>query len=110
GLDYYGGFAVSPRHLNHIIILIYDRDNPAMVQATRDSFMDMMAKATAAGYGEYRAHLAFMDEVAAQFRFNDGALGRLNGTLKKALDPNGILAPGKQGIWPDWAGQEVRGG
>lgn len=110
GLDYYGGFAVSPRHLNHIIILIYDRDNPAMVRATRDSFLDMMAKATAAGYGEYRAHLAFMDEVAAQFRFNDGALGRLNGTLKKALDPNGILAPGKQGIWPDWAGQEVRGG
>jgi len=25
---------------------------------------------------------------------------RLYRTLKKALDPDGILSPGKQGIWP----------
>jgi 4-cresol dehydrogenase (hydroxylating) len=25
---------------------------------------------------------------------------RLYGTLKDALDPDGILSPGKQGIWP----------
>jgi 4-cresol dehydrogenase (hydroxylating) len=25
---------------------------------------------------------------------------RLSETIKDALDPNGILAPGKQGIWP----------
>ena len=42
----------------------------------------------------------FMDEVAASFDFNAHALNRLNQTLKDALDPNGILAPGKQGVWP----------
>jgi 4-cresol dehydrogenase (hydroxylating) len=25
---------------------------------------------------------------------------RLTETIKDALDPNGILSPGKQGIWP----------
>jgi 4-cresol dehydrogenase (hydroxylating) len=41
-----------------------------------------------------------MDQVAGSFDFNDHALLRLNQRVKDALDPNGILAPGKNGIWP----------
>ena len=52
------------------------------------------------GYGEYRAHLDMMDLVAEQYGFNHHAVRRFNETLKDALDPNGILSPGKQGIWP----------
>jgi 4-cresol dehydrogenase (hydroxylating) flavoprotein subunit len=38
--------------------------------------------------------------VANSFDFNNRALLRLNETIKDALDPNGIVAPGKSGIWP----------
>jgi 4-cresol dehydrogenase (hydroxylating) len=65
-----------------------------------------MSDARAAGYGEYRSHLMYMDFAAAQYNFNDGALLRLSETIKDALDPAGILAPGKQGIWPrTWRGK-----
>lgn len=53
------------------------------------------------GWGEYRAPLASMDEAMATYDFNDGALLRLNESIKQALDPNGIIAPGKNGIWPE---------
>ena len=41
-----------------------------------------------------------MDLVADTYDFNDHAQRRLNELLKDTLDPNGVLSPGKQGIWP----------
>ena len=35
-----------------------------------------------------------------QYDFDAHALMRLNETIKDALGPKGILALGKQGIWP----------
>ena len=43
---------------------------------------------------------AVIDGIAAHHDWGDHALGRFNETLEDAPDPNGILSPGKQGIWP----------
>ena len=39
-----------------------------------------------------------MSSVAETYDFNDHAIGKLNETIKNVLDPNDILAPGKNGI------------
>jgi 4-cresol dehydrogenase (hydroxylating) len=100
GFDYYGGFTAGTRHLNHIVAIIFDRDNAQQADLAGDLLRVLMSDARAAGYGEYRSHLAYMDLAAAQYSFNDGALLRLSETIKDALDPAGILSPGKQGVWP----------
>ena len=34
------------------------------------------------------------------YSFNNHALRRFCETLKDAIDPNGIIAAGREGIWP----------
>jgi 4-cresol dehydrogenase (hydroxylating) len=66
----------------------------------RAIFRELVRVAAEHGWGEYRTHTAFMDDCAAAYSFNDGALLRLHETLKDAIDPNGIISAGRYGIWP----------
>jgi 4-cresol dehydrogenase (hydroxylating) len=65
-----------------------------------DGLLKLLATAGEHGWGEYRAGPYFQDAVANEYSFNDHALRRFNETLKDAADPNGILAPGRGGVWP----------
>lgn len=106
GLDYHGVFLARERYANHICELIYDGSDPAYVAGVRELFGKLLASATEKGYGEYRTHVAFMDEVSDAYDFNDHAMRRFQDALKDALDPKGILAPGKAGVWGTRAREE----
>ncbi|MCC6201840.1 MAG: FAD-binding oxidoreductase [Gammaproteobacteria bacterium] len=66
----------------------------------RESYRKLVAIAAEHCWGEYRTAPAFQDAVMATYSFNEHALLRFHETIKDAIDPNGILAPGRYGIWP----------
>jgi (+)-pinoresinol hydroxylase len=76
------------------------RNNPAQNKRTRDVFERLIKVAGEHGWGEYRTPPAFQDAVMSTYNFNNHALLRVHETIKDALDPNGILAAGRAGIWP----------
>ena len=100
GFEYNGGFFFAPRYLSHVYMIAFDRDDWDEAQRAQELVEELVRDGAAEGYGEYRAHVDFMDLIAEQYDFSDGAMGRFNARIKGALDPQGILSPGKQGIWP----------
>ena len=101
GLDYAAVLIpTNARSFVHITLIIFDTKDELQARRAYDTCKLLVREAAKHGYGEYRAHLDFMDLAAEQYSFNDHSHRRFVETIKDALDPNGILSPGKQGIWP----------
>jgi 4-cresol dehydrogenase (hydroxylating) len=100
GFDYFGEFIVGWRDMHHILMPAFRRDDPEEQNRLLALIEALIDDAATHHFGVYRTHLDFMDKVAGSFAWNDHALARLNGAIKEGLDPAGILAPGKSGIWP----------
>jgi len=100
GLSYVNGLWLTARTALHISTTFFDPRDEEQTRSVYANYGRMVGELAATGYAPYRTNLQHMDLVADQFSFGDHAQRRLSETLKNALDPNGILAPGKSGIWP----------
>ncbi len=87
------------RTLVCLIMFPIGRDRAANAKIRR-AFRGWVKLAAERGWAEYRAPAVFQDLIADSYSYNHHALRRLNETIKDAVDPNGILAAGRYGVWP----------
>ena len=100
GFDHVATLAMFGRHSILAAVLSFDASDDADRARVRALLSELVTVSAAAGYAPYRAHTALMDEVADVYGADDSALRAFVTALKDALDPAGVLSPGKQGIWP----------
>jgi FAD/FMN-containing dehydrogenase len=74
-----------------------DPEHNAQVDRAMRTAIDVAA---AHGWGDYRAAPIYQDVVMNSYAFGDHSMRRFHESMKDAIDPNGIIAPGRGGIWP----------
>ncbi|MBL8358930.1 MAG: FAD-dependent oxidoreductase [Rubrivivax sp.] len=95
GFDFYVAMLMmNPRSVICLMNVNFDHDAAAEAERARALYAELMDDMRARGYAQYRSALpgwppATEGEVAAQ---------RLLGRVKRALDPRGVLAPGRYGV------------
>lgn len=95
GFDYTAAYAIGWRDLHHIIALLYDKSDPEQEKKADACYRELVPAFGAKGWASYRTGVNSMDLVAQQYGQTNRDFNKL---LKTAIDPNGILAPGKSGI------------
>ncbi|KAK4647031.1 uncharacterized protein QC761_121960 [Podospora bellae-mahoneyi] len=94
--DFFADFHVYPRYVIAIDLVIYTMGEE---QRLHELYKQLLHDAGERRFMEYRTHVGYMDTVASKLDFNDFAFGKFVQTLKDTFDPNGVLSPGKSGIW-----------
>lgn len=115
GVDYpyaYGPFTTPFTWMPRIFALTtgmpVSRSDPKMNQLSRETMRKLIILGAQNGYGEYRTPPLFQDQVMGTYSFNNNVLRRFCETLKDAVDPNGIIAPGRGGFWPKGMRKDAR--
>jgi 4-cresol dehydrogenase (hydroxylating) len=95
GLDYMASFVCGPRFARGVHAIIFNRDDPRECEAADRCYRAMAEAFRARGIFVGRAPTSYQSFHHAQ-RTPD--IVRATAALKSALDPNGVIAPGRYGI------------
>lgn len=98
--DLIPAYTIGVREMHMIVNIVYNRADPDARRRALECMRKMIDDCAREGFGEYRTHILLADQVQATYGWNNQASRKFNETIKDSLDPKGILAPGRSGIWP----------
>jgi 4-cresol dehydrogenase (hydroxylating) len=84
----------NPRSVFFLMEIFYDKEDPGETARAQALYEELTEVTTRAGYQQYRTSVHYMDRILARAP----EYHKLADTLKVALDPEHILAPGRYGI------------
>ncbi|KFZ09831.1 hypothetical protein V502_08441 [Pseudogymnoascus sp. VKM F-4520 (FW-2644)] len=107
GFDFESAFTIKARKMHYVLYIMYDRYESGFRGRVHKLVRTMMDVCVENGWTEYRTYGALMDQIAATRDVPDDALAKINKQIKDAIDPAGIMEPGRNGVWPTRSDKSV---
>ena len=95
GFSYNAELIVGSRSMHHGIEISFNSRSEESVKRSAECYLALIRVFAQNGYGLYRTNIAFMDAVSETY---GPTIQNVFKKIKLALDPNGIISPGKSGI------------
>lgn len=83
--------SISPRCFDSTVPILFNRDNPAEAERADACYRELFEMGRGEGFLPYRMGVQYMDLVTAA----DNDFWRLVVKIKQAVDPGGIISPGR---------------
>ncbi|MCA9701623.1 MAG: hypothetical protein KC431_29150, partial [Myxococcales bacterium] len=96
----------GPRHIDMVVLVVYDREVPGEDERAMALHDELLAAVCERGYYPYRLGVQSMDALPE----SQGDYAYLQTQIRAALDPAGILAPGRYDFESKRSDQHKRGG
>ncbi len=94
GFEYITEYVCGPRMSRALHIIVFNRQDPEECQRMGQCYRELMTAYAEAGYPISRAPLDFQAEAMERLE----TFPQVCADIKNALDPSGILSPGRYGI------------
>ena len=94
GFEYITEYVCAARASRALHIITFNREDPDESKRAAACYRELLRRYAEAGYPISRAPVDFQEEAMARLE----GLPRVCSDIKRSLDPNGVIAPGKYGI------------
>jgi 4-cresol dehydrogenase (hydroxylating) len=92
--------AYTPHMFLMIFPVFLSKSDPEMNRKGLELLKYLIRVGAENGWGEYRAAPALQEFIMDTYSYNNHSLRSFCEDIKDAIDPVGILAAGRYGIWP----------
>ncbi|OBT64156.1 hypothetical protein VE03_06250 [Pseudogymnoascus sp. 23342-1-I1] len=105
--DFMSSFTIDGRQMHYILYIVYERYDSDSRRRVHKLIRTLMGDCAENGWTEYWTYGALMDQIAATRDTPDNAMAKINSAIKDAVDPAGIMEPGRNSIWPTRSDKSV---